>query len=74
MLNLQSCAARAVELVPDDRQAWFLLLQDATVRSCCVAVRGDEPQFLRAHHKNGRVPFKLNHWGMRALEVDFSLD
>ena len=74
LLHLHSCAARAEVLVPDDRQRWFPVLQEATVRSCCVAVRGDEHQVFRAHHQKGRVSFKLTHWGMRAVEVDFSSD
>ena len=69
--HMQDCKARAVVVVPDDRQSWFPLLAAATVRSVPVAAKGGAGTFFRMHHQKGRESFVFRQWGMRAVEVDF---
>ena len=69
--HMQGCKARAVVVVPDDRQAWFPLLAAATVRSVPVAAKGGAGTLFRMHHQKGGVSFVFRQWGMRAVEVDF---
>ena len=69
--NMQGCKARAVVVVPDDRQSWFPLLAVATVRSVPVAAKGGAGTFFRMYHQKGRVSFVFRQRGMRAVEVDF---
>ena len=69
--HMQGCKARAVVVVPDDRQSWFPLLAVATVRSVPVAAKGGAGTFFRMHHQKGRVSFVFRQGGMRAVEVDF---
>ena len=40
LLHMQGCKARAVVVVPDDRQSWLPLLAAATVRSVAGAAKG----------------------------------
>ena len=49
--HMQGCKARAVLVVPDDRQSWLPLLAAATVRSVPVAA------FFRMYYQNERVSF-----------------
>ena len=44
--HMQGCKARAVVVVPDDRQSWFPLLAAATVRSVPVAAKGGAGMFF----------------------------
>ena len=69
--HMQSCKARGVVVVPDDRQLWFPLLAAATVRSFPVAAKGGTGTFFRMHHQKGKMPSVFRQWGMRAVEVDF---
>ena len=69
--HIQGCEARAVVVVPVDRQSWFPRLAAATVRSVPVAAKGGAGTFFRMHHQKGRVSFVFRQWGMRAVEVDF---
>ena len=62
--HMQGCKARAVVVVPDDRQSWFPLLAAATVRTVLVAAKGDPGTFSRMHHQKGRVSFVFRWWGM----------
>ena len=48
--HMQSYKARAVVVVPDNRQPWFPRLTAATVRSVPVATRGGAGTFFRMHH------------------------
>ena len=68
--HMQGCKARAVVVIPDDRQSWFSLLAAATVRSVPAAAKGGAGTFFRMHHQKGRVSFVFQQWGMRAVEVD----
>ena len=43
--HMQGCKARAVVVVPDDRQSWFPLLAAATVRAVPVAGKGGADTF-----------------------------
>ena len=63
--------ARAVVVVPDDRQSWFPLLAAATVRSVPVAAKGGAGTFFRIYHQKGKVSVVFRQWGMWAVEVDF---
>ena len=69
--HIAECRARAVVVVPDQRQSWFPLLSNATKRSFRVAGPGDTSAMFRVHHQRGKVPFAFKRWGMRAVEVDF---
>ena len=69
--HMQGFKARAVVVVPDDRQSWFSLQAAATVRLVPVAAKGGADTFFRMHHQRGRVSFVFRVWGIRAVEVDF---
>ena len=43
---MQSCKARAVVVVPDDRQSWFPLLAAAIIQSVPVAAKGGAGTFF----------------------------
>ena len=55
--HMQGCKARAVVVVPGDRQSWLPLLAAATVRSVPVAAKGGAGTFFRMHRQKGRVSF-----------------
>ena len=69
--HVQGCKARAVVVVPDDRQSWSPQLAVATVESVPVATKGGAGTFFRMHHQKGRVSFVFRQWAMRAVEVNF---
>ena len=69
--HLAECKARAVVIVPDQRQVWFPLLSGAIVRSVAVSEMGDEGVFFRLHHQKGHVPVVFQSCAMRAVEIDF---
>ena len=69
--HMQGCKARAVVVVPDDRQSWFPLLAAATIRSVSVAAKEGAGTFFRMRHQKGRVSFVFRQWGMRDVKVDF---
>ena len=69
--HMQGCKARAVVVVPDDRQSWFPLLAAATIRSVPVAAKEGAGTFFRMRHQKGRVSFVFRQWDMRAVKVDF---
>ena len=68
--HMQGCKARAVVVVPDDRQSWFPLRGAAIARSVPVAAKGGAGTFFRMHHQKRRVSFVFRKWGMQAVEVD----
>ena len=70
--HIAECKARAVLIVPDQKHAWFPLIDEATVRLVEVSMVGDDSAFFRVHHQRGRVPFAFTRWAMRAVEVDFN--
>ena len=55
--HMQGCKARAVVMVPVDRQPWFPLLAAVIVRSIPVAANVGADTFFRMHHQKGRVSF-----------------
>lgn len=49
--HLEECQARAVVIVPDQKQSWFPRLEGASVKSRTISVpKGDSP-FFRVHHQ-----------------------
>ena len=53
--HMQCCKARAVVVVPEDRQSWFPLLAAATVRSVQEVAKVGAGTFFRVHHQKGKV-------------------
>ena len=58
--HMRSCKARAVLVVPDDRQLWFPLLAAATVRSVSVAAKWDAGTFFHMHPRFDSVWSRLS--------------
>lgn len=71
--HLAERKARAVIIIPDQRQTWYPSLEAATVDSVLVAAEGDTQAFFRRHHQQGKVPVVFTRWDMRAVEVDFGI-
>ena len=69
--HMRSCKARAVVVVPDDRQSWFPLLPAATVRSVPVAAKSDTGKFFRIYHQKRKVSFVFRQWDILAVKMDF---
>lgn len=70
--HLEECKAKAVVIVPDQKQSWFPRLAGAAVRSKEISRPGGVSPFFRVHHQRGHEKFEFKRWPMRAVEVDFS--
>lgn len=57
--HLAECQARAVVVVPDQKQSWFPLLAGVTVRSMAVSAPREDSAFFRVHHQRGEVRFSF---------------
>ena len=71
--HLEECKARAVVVVPDQKQSWFPRLASAMVRCRKVSNPGKKSPFFRVHHQRGKETFEFRQWAMKAVEVDFSV-
>ena len=70
--HLEECQARALMVVPGQKQSWFPRLAGATVRSRTVpSFQGGSP-FFTVHHQKGMTRFSYRKWEMLAIVVDFA--
>ena len=69
--HLEECQARAVIVVPDQKQSWFPRLARGWVKSRTLSHPGGKSSFYRVHHQRGREPFMFQKWNMLAVEVNF---
>ena len=71
--HLDECGARAVVVLPDQKQSWFPRLASATVQSRRLSAPGGTSPFFRVHHQRGSERFHFKKWGMLAVvEVNFA--
>ena len=70
--HLDECGARAVVVLPDQKQSWFPRLAGATVQSKRLSAPGGPSPFFRVHHRRGSERFHFQKWGMLAVEVNFA--
>lgn len=70
--HLEECQARAVMIVPDQKQSWFPRLARGLVKSRTLSTPTGPSPFFRVHHQRGREPFKFKKWNMLAVEVNFN--
>ena len=70
--HLDECGARAVVVLPDQKQSWFPRLASATVQSKRLSAPGGPSPFFRVHHQRRSERFHFKKWGMLAVEVNFA--
>lgn len=69
--HLAECQAHAVIVVPDIKRYWFLLVQQALVRSVQVAPRNGVGVFEWPSSAGMLQAWRYPRWAMIAYEVDF---
>ena len=70
--HLDECGARAVVVLPDQKQSWFSGLASAAVQSKRLSAPGGTLPFFRVHHQRGSERFLFKKLEMLAVEVNFA--
>ena len=73
LAHISKCEARAVNVVPNTRAAWFPMIEGAGVRSVQTTSQGAGSQFFKVHHHRGAEPYTFGRGGMRAVEGDLGV-
>lgn len=70
--HLEECQARALLVVPDQKQYWFPRMASATTKSRTLSTSKGASPFFRVHHQRGSERFQFKRSDMLAVIVDFT--